>query len=231
MPVTKILLSAVAAAMFLVSAGAAEEGRFLTVTGEGRVASAPDMATINLGVQRDARDAGAAMAAASEAAAGVLATLEAAGIEGKDIQTTRIGLDPRYARQNDNAPPRITGYVASNDLVVRVRDLTVLGSVLDAVVSEGANSFRGISFGMSDPSALASEARTAAVWDAAARAETLATAAGLTLGGIHTLSEAGSGQVPQPMMRSAMMAEAAVPVAAGEVEVTARVTVVYRIAD
>ena len=231
MPLNKLMFAVISAALFAVSPAQAEDARYLTVTGEGRATSAPDMATVNLGVQREARNAGAAMAAASDAATGVLATLEAAGIEGRDIQTTRIGLDPRYARQTDNSPPRITGYIASNDLVVRVRDLSVLGEVLDGVVSEGANSFRGISFGVSDPSEMADDARQDAVRDAMERAETLAGAAGLTLGEIQTLSEGGGPGVPQPVMRGAMMAEAAVPIAQGEIEVNARVTIVYAITE
>ena len=231
MPPLKHLCSALCVLVATTFATHAEDLRLLTVTGEGRVSSAPDMATVNLGVQRDARDAGAAMAAASDAAAAVLATLEEAGIEARDIQTTRIGLDPRYARQADNSPPRITGYIASNDLSVHVRDLAVLGSVLDAVVAEGANSFRGLSFGVSDSTALSDAAREAAVKDAAARAQTLAEAAGITLGPIQSMAEGGGAVVPQPMMRGAMMAEAAVPVAQGEIDVTARVTIVYAIAD
>lgn len=225
------LFSASLAFVLIAFAANADALRVLTVTGEGRVSSAPDMATVNLGVQREARDAGAAMAAASEAAAAVLETLEAAGIEARDIQTTRIGLDPRYARQTDNSPPRITGYVASNDLSVRVRDLGALGGVLDAVVAQGANAFRGLSFGVQDSTDLGRAAREAAVSDAVARAETLAGAAGVTLGPIQSMAEAGGAFVPQPMMRGAMMAEAAVPVAQGEIDVTAQVTIVFAIAD
>lgn len=231
MPRLRCLFTALAALVLSVSHAASQDMRYVTVTGEGRVSTTPDMATVNLGVQRDARDAGAAMAAASEAAGAVLATLESAGIEARDIQTTRIGLDPRYARQTDNSPPRITGYIASNDVSVRVRDLDILGTVLDAVVSEGANSFRGLSFGVDDSTELAHAARRAAVQDAAARAETLAEAAGITLGPIQSMSEGGGAVMPQPLMRGAMLAEAAVPVAQGEIDVTARVTIVFAIAD
>ena len=231
MPRLVTLSAAIFGLIFSALAAHADGLRVLTVTGEGRVSSAPDMATVNLGVQRDARDAGAAMAAASEAAAAVLETLGAAGIEARDIQTTRIGLDPRYARQTDNSPPRITGYIASNDLSVRVRNLETLGAVLDAVVAEGANSFRGLSFGVDDSTALSKAAREAAVRDATARAETLSEAAGVTLGPIQSISESGGSIAPQPMMRGAMMAESAVPVAEGEIDVMARVTIVYAIAD
>ena len=231
MPVLTRLISLCLVIGLWASAAAAEDLRTLTVAGEGRASAAPDMATVNLGVRREARTAGVAMAAASEAAAAVLATLEKAGIEARDIQTTRVGLDPRYARQTDNAPPKITGYVASNDLSVRVRDLADLGALLDAVVSDGANNFRGLSFGIADPSAQMDEARRAAVRDAVARAETLADEAGLTLGPIQSLTEGGGVARPEPRMAAAMMAESAVPVAAGEIDVTARITLVYRLID
>ena len=205
--------------------------RQIAVTGEGRVAVAPDMATVSFGVRREARAAGQAMTAASEAAAAVLATLADAGIASSDIQTTRIGLDPRYQHSNDGSPPRITGYIASNDLSVRVRDLDGLGAVLDRVVTDGANSFTGIAFGLADSGSREAEARAMAVRDARARAETLAEAAGVALGPVRTITEAGGVSASQPMLRGAMMEAAAVPVAEGEIDVTVRVNVVFAIAD
>ena len=205
--------------------------RQIVVTGEGRVAAAPDMATVSLGVHREARAADAAMSATSEAARAVLDTLAAAGIAPADIQTTRIGLEPRYQHSNDGAPPRITGYVASNDLSVRVRDLDGLGGVLDSVIADGANNFAGISFGLTDSGPLEEEARALAVRDARARAETLAAAAGVQLGAVQTITEMGGFVAPEPMMRGAMMEAAMVPVAEGQIDVTVQVSVVFAIAE
>ncbi len=225
-------LAALAAVVLMLSGASADEARLITVPGEGRVAARPDMATVSLGVRREDRQAGTAMRAASEAAGAVLATLAGAGVDERDVQTTRIGLDPRYQHSNDGAPPRITGYVASHDLVVRVRDLEGLGAILDALVADGANSFSGIRFGLSDAEAVEAEARAAAVADALARAETLAEAAGVTLGPLMTLDEAGfGGPMPQPLMRGAMMEAASVPVAEGEVEVAVRVTATFAIGE
>ena len=84
---------------------------------------------------------------------------------------------------------------------------------------------------MSDPTDLAAEARRDAVRDAAARAETLAGAAGVSLGPLQSLTEGGGDGGPAPIMRGAMMAEAAVPLAEGEIDITARVTLVYEIID
>ncbi len=217
----------------LMASGAwADEARLIIVPGEGRVATRPDMATVSLGVRREDRQAAAAMRAASEAAGAILETLGRAGVDEEDVQTDRIGLDPRYQHANDGSPPRITGYLASNDLVVRVRDLDGLGEVLDALIIDGANSFSGIRFGLSDAEAAETEARAAAVADATRRAETLADAAGVTLGPLISLTEGGGGgPIPQPVLRGAMMEAASVPVAEGEVEVTVRVTATFALGD
>lgn len=206
--------------------------RQIIVQGEGRVSAVPDMAVVNLGVQREAREASAAMQAASEAMSQVLARLAEVGVASEDIQTTRIGLDPRWQHSDNGAPPRVTGYVATNDLSVRVRDLDDLGQLLDAIVSDGANTMNGLSFSVSDTQELEAEARKEAVQDARRRAETLADAAGANLGEVISLSEEVSGGGgPQPMMEMAMSDRSSVPMAAGEVDITVSVRVVYTLSD
>ena len=227
----RIMMIAIAGLLAL-SPGLASAGeRQIVVQGEGRVSAAPDTAIIALGVQRDARDARTAMQAASEAMTSVLSRLDQAGIAPEDIQTTRVGLDPRWQHTQDGAPPRVTGYVASNDLSVRVRDLDALGELLDAVVSQGANTMNGLSFLVADMKPLEEAARIAAVEDARRKAATLADAAGVALGGVVTLSEGGGGG-PVPMMETAMLSDRAmVPVAAGQVDVVVTVRAVFAIAE
>lgn len=201
----------------------------IVVTGTGQASAEPDMATVFLGVAREARTASAAMAEANEAAASVLGTLQQAGIAPRDVQTASINLSPVWDQSNAQ-PRQIRGYVASNDLTVRVRDLDGLGTLLDKVVGDGANRLNGLSFAIAETGELEDAARAAAVADARNKAETLATAAGVGLGAVLTISEGGGLAQPSPMMRGTMM-EAAVPIAAGEVDVRVSVTVVYSIKD
>ena len=218
--------------MLVGAAWAENESRQIIVSGEGVVRAAPDMATVSIGVSREARTAGDAMADASRAMVSVIAAVESAGIEERDMQTANIGLSPRYQHSNDGRPPHITGYVASNTLVVRVRELGDLGGLLDAVVADGANTLNGLSFGIAETGTLESAARAAAVVDASSKAQELAEAAGVVLGPVMTITEGGGGVNPQPMMRGAMMEAAMdVPVATGELDIRARVTVVYGIAE
>lgn len=210
---------------------AAETGR-ITVTGEGEIVAAPDMAVVTLGVTSEARAAAAAMAANNAAMATVFQRLMAAGIEDRDIQTSNLSLSPRWEQmRNQGDPPRVVGFVASNQVSVRVRALDRLGEVLDLVVADGANTLGGLNFGVLESGPLLDEARRAAVADAIRKARLLAEAAGVTLGPLLEMSEAGMSPGPIPMARMEMAMAEAVPVAPGEVGLTASVTMVFAIGE
>lgn len=203
----------------------------LTVTGEGDARVAPDQATVQLGVTTQAESAAAAMRQNSEQQTGVIAALTDAGIEAADIQTSGLNLTP-MVDYGEGRAPRVTGYQANNMVSVRVRDVPRLGEVLDAIVTAGANEINGISFTRDDSQATEDEARRVAVADARHKAEVLAEAAGLTLGRLVSLRDAEAPQGPQPMMMQARMeADAKVPVAPGELSMTAQVHAEYALVD
>ncbi|MDG1282081.1 MAG: SIMPL domain-containing protein [Pseudorhodobacter sp.] len=199
----------------------------ITLTGEGVVSAAPDMATISIGVMTEGKTAAEAMAANSAQLAQVLENLRAAGIADRDLQTSGLSLNPNWANASGSGVSRIVGYVASNQLSVRVRVLDSLGMVLDAAVRDGANQLNGVSFGVADPAPLLAAARKRAVADARAKADLFTQAAGVGLGAVLAITEQQQGG-GQPMYRGAAMAmEAAVPVAEGEISVSAQVTLVW----
>lgn len=234
-PTFRALLAAAACSALLPVAALAQEAaddpaRTISVTGSGEVAIKPDMATLSVGVRHEAATAREALDKMTAGIGPVLERLIAAGIPDSDIQTGALGLDPIY-EYPEYGQPRVTGFAAYTSLTVVVRDVGIVGQVLDAAVSDGANTLGGISFGLADPAQALDLARVQAVADARARAELYAGAAGVELGDVLTLTEAG-GYAPQPMydMRAEMaMASAPVPVAAGEVTVSAQVSVVYEI--
>lgn len=201
----------------------------LTVTGEGAVETVPDMALVSLGVTTEGKTAAEAMTANSDGLAAVLAQLTSLGIKPEDMQTSALSLNPNWTG-HDTGSPVISGYMASNMVTLRLRDLDGLGSLLDATIAGGANTLNGISFEVSEPKPLLDAARAEAVADAKARAEVLATAAGVKLGAIETIAEGGSGGGGGPMFKS-MAAESAVPIAAGEVVMSASVTITWQIAE
>lgn len=212
--------------------GPAAETPRLVVTGEGQIEAAPDMAVISLGVRTDAKTAGEALAQNSVRVAAVLAGLRAAGIEARDMQTSGLSLGPQWENYvvNGEGRNRIIGFTASNMVTVRVRDLPALGGILDKVVADGANTFNGLQFDLQDRRTSLDEARRRAVLDARRKATLYAEAAGITLGPVLGLTEQGGGGRPQPMFaREMSVASDKVPVAEGEIEISASVEIVFSI--
>ena len=184
-------------------------GTRLDINVEGSVARAPDLATINAGVVTEAPTAAAAMQDNARRVAATLSALKSAGINARDIQTAMLMLSPQY-RYQENKPPLITGYQATNQLSVRFRDLKLAGPILDSLVAQGVNQISGPNLSVDSPDAALDEARSNAVAKARKRAELYAGAAGMRVKRIIAISEGGGMTPPTPYpMAVEMRAKAA----------------------
>lgn len=219
---------ALVAAVLWPLASLAQVNGTLTVTGMATVTAVPDQATLSLGVTTTGATAAAAMGANNDAASAVIARLIAAKVADRDMQTTGLSLNPNWVMNAAGTTQEIQGYTASSTLTVRIAALDAAGAILDAAIADGANTLNGLTFGLADPRPVEDDARKAAVADALARAQVLALAAGETLGPIVSITEGGGGQQPMPMLFKAA-ADSAVPLAAGEVGVSAEVTIVWQL--
>jgi uncharacterized protein YggE len=223
-------LAAVALAAALLTAPALAQvipPAAISVTGEATVSVPPDLAEIDGGVASEAKTAREASEANNAAMGKVLQALKGAGIEEKDIRTSRLSLEPQSA-PNRSGPSAIAGYRASNRVTVRVRDVTKVASVIDTLVGAGANEIGGINFVVSQASKLLDEARERAVADARRKAEIYAKAAGVTLGAPLSISEEGN-SAPAPYRRMAAGMAASAPVAQGEETLAVTVSVSWAI--
>ena len=199
----------------------------ISVTGEATVSVPPDQAQIEGGVSTEAKTAREASQANNAAMGKVLLALKGAGIDEKDVQTSRLSLQPQNA-PNRTGPSAIIGYRASNRVTVRLREVTSLAGVIDTLVGAGANEIGGINFMVSQASRHLDEAREQAIADARRKAEIYARAAGVTLGEPLNISEVGSpGPMPFRRMTAGMTASA--PVAQGEETLAVTVTVSWAI--
>jgi uncharacterized protein YggE len=212
----------------------------ISIEGHGEVMGTPDTAFVTSGVTSQGTTAREALDANTLAMNELIATLKAAGIESRDIQTSGFSVNPNYvytdARDDKGytLPPRINGYQVHNTVTVRVRDLPSLGSVLDKAVTVGANTINGVSFSVADPAKLYDDARKAAFADARRKAELYAEIAGLELEAIRSINERQDlGQPPRPYaMETAMYdraASAPVPVEAGELTFSVNVSVTWEL--
>jgi uncharacterized protein YggE len=233
---TRKWMAAAAAIGIAASTGAAAQAlpapTTLTVNAEGRVTRAPDIAEVSGGVVTIAPTAAAAMADNAVRMNAVVAAIRRAGIAERDIQTTGLNLQPQY-RYDNNQPPVLTGYQATNTVALRIRKIDQTGKLLDTLVGVGANQINGPNFRIEAADAALDEARVAAVATARTRAELYAKAAGMRVKRIASISESGGFEPgPRPMMMAKAMAvsdSAPSPVAPGEVALTINVTMVFEL--
>ncbi|HZX79465.1 MAG TPA: SIMPL domain-containing protein, partial [Lysobacter sp.] len=178
------------------SAQSASSGSTLvTVSAQAEARQAPDMAMLSTGVVSLAPDANSAIRRNAEQMARVVASIQAAGIAAKDVQTSGVSLNPDYAYVA-NRPPRIKGYYASNTVNVTVRDIGRLGEILDALVATGANQINGPMFDIEDKDAVLDKAREKALAKARARADAYAKRLGLRVARIVSIDETGGRGAP-----------------------------------
>ena len=232
-PSTSSETSAATHSLASASSANSSEPQGLSVSGEGRASAAPDVAVLGLGVSAKASTVGAANSQAQQAMTALLDSLEANGVQEKDIQTTSFAIQPEYDYRNDEQV--LTGYRVSHMLQVKVRDIDRAGEVIDDAVQAGGDllQVQSISFTIDDTTALSSEARQKAVADAQAKAEELASLARVTLGDPTYITESTSTPYTQPYYdRSVAYSAEAAPVteiSAGELEVVVYVNITYGI--
>lgn len=203
----------------------------LNINTSAELKQAPDIAIVSAGVITQNRSARTAMAENATKMSAAFAALRSAGIAERDLQTSGINLAPQYVYE-ENKPPRITGYQASNTLTIKVRDMTKVGPVLDAMVAQGINQLSGPTFQIEDADAALDRAREEAMRKAMRRGELYARGAGMRIKRVVSINESGGYQPqPQPMYAMARMASdaAATPVAAGEVTMTISLSVQFEL--
>ncbi len=169
----------------------------IVITVAESVSAAPDVATINAGVQTTALTASAAMGENSIKMDKVIAAIRARGIPAKDIQTTGISLGAQYdyANQKPGVQPPLIGYQVSNGVRLITRDLGKIGQLLDMLVAAGCTSFDGPYFSIEKAAELTKEARGKALKAAEARAQEYATRTGFVRARLLAVSEGGPSYV------------------------------------
>jgi uncharacterized protein YggE len=231
-----VMTGALATAVLLAGAPAAvaqadrAPERSIQVSSSGEVQVTPDAAEIVLAVESvgtTAQQAGQANARVMQA---VIAAVGAAGVPRDSVLTRGYSVYPEYAEAKSGEAPRIRGYRASNEVVVKVPRLDQVGSLIDVALGAGANRFQGVNFLVRNPEPSRQEALRRAVQRARESAEVIASALGVRLGPVMTATTSISIPRPVAYARMAVMAEAApTPIQPGEQTVRADVTVSFAI--
>ena len=217
--------------------------RQITVSGEGKVAVKPDIATFTAGVVSQAKKVKDAQLDNTRRSNAIISYLKGQGLLEKDVKTVNYSISPQYQYFDTppcysspcppRKPPEIVAYQVSHTLEVKVRELDKVDDLLEGVVANGANEVGAINFTIDDEKGVLAEARKKAIDDAEAKARVLAQDLGVRLGKIAGFSESGG---PIPIYARTFEAKgggfggdiAPTPeVQPGEQEIRANVTITY----
>ena len=201
----------------------------VTASGAGTTQAVPDTAEMSFGVTTTSPNAKSALDQASKTAEQIASAVKKQGVADEDIQTQDVSVYPQTVDQNGKQV--ITGYQASLNVRVKVRDISKLGEIISAANAAGANSISGPAFTIDDPAPARAKAIEEAVADARKSAEAMAKAAGKSVGAVLSMSSSDVGLVPGPMYSQSDMAGVAksVPIEPGQLDISANVVVVFEL--
>ena len=203
------------------------------VSGTGIVAGDPDVVVLSIGVSVERDSVKQARTEAAEAMAGVIESLKGNGLVDTDIQTQHFSIHQRYDYVKGKREFR--GYNVTNTVSAKIRDLDTVGNVIDDAAEAGGDlvQINSIQFTIDDSTKLKMQARVAAMQNAQAKAQTLATEGGVILGKPISISESGDFYAPYPVNLEFAFADeaagAATPIQSGQLQITVTVNVVYEI--
>lgn len=211
--------------------GADPTAHTITVVGTAQQSVTPDIAHVTLGVRSHGTTAEASQKANDKASQALIAAIEAAGVKADDIQTVGYNLQPHYQPGGPDTPPKISGFDTTQSLDVTVHDITQVGAIVDAAVAAGANQVENIAYGVANPGQVEQQSYAAAIKDARARADAIASSLGVSISGVYSADVTGtSGGGPLPFGRLATAVPSAAPstpLQPGKQTIDTQVKVVY----
>lgn len=218
-------------------ASASAEGEMpqIVVTGFGTVSVNPDQAKISLGVLTIAPTAGEAQKENASRANRIMSALVAAGVPKDKITTENYSIWPEYSypKPEENKAPSIVAYRVSNTILVTLDNITSVGKIVDTAVAAGANQVESIQFLKRETGEVQREALQKACQEARLKADAIAQSLGVQIAGVQSVQESSSVTPPPIVYQGAKMAggagSAPTPIEPGELQVTASVSVVFRI--
>lgn len=197
-----------------------------TVSGEGSVNGQPNLANITVGVEATGSTVKQAQEQINSNINKISQAIKSLGVSSQDIQTSNYNIYPSF-----NQDQKISGFRASTDLAVKIKDLSQVNSVIDSATANGATNVSGVSFDIDDKSKLEDQAREKAVDQAKQKADRASKIAGFRLGRIINYSEDTSQLIPPPRtsLMSADAGSAKTKIEPGSSQVRITVTLSYEI--
>lgn len=207
----------------------------LTLSASATILKPSDELQLKIGVVTLGKTAEEALAENSAKMQNILVALTSIQLTKEDYETSQFSITPTYTPYPKDAPadwrPSINGYEVTNTILIHTQRLGSAGQIIDAANQAGANSITDIRFGLRNSRDYWTEALTAAGSNAVKDAQAIAAATGVKLARVLSLS-LNHAQVNSPQINFACMAktrETVTPIEAGDVSITANVTIIYEI--
>ncbi|MDO8617939.1 MAG: SIMPL domain-containing protein [Candidatus Uhrbacteria bacterium] len=205
----------------------------ITMDGEGKVTGKPTLAQIDLGMFMEGKDVPELQNQNSQKVNAIIAAMKGLGIAEADLQTSNYTISPKFEYKDGSQ--NVVGYMISQNLNLKVRDLSKLSAVLAKAGQLGTNQVNGVSFTIDDPTELKQEARKKALQDARNKAQELADALGVKVERVVTFAESSNPMIqPFPYMYKAEATGlggggTAPDIQPGSLDVISRVSVTFEI--
>ncbi len=202
----------------------------LTVTGTGVVEAAPDCAVVDLGVSVSEKTVLKAQKSVNKKIAAIRKAVLDQGVDAEDISLSSVSFYPDYDYNED----RIRGYNAAHALTIRVKNIDDVGKIIDAAINAGANNLNNVAFDVADQADAVNQALVLALDNAKAKAQAIAQAAGVKLGKIESITVNDEYyNIPINAFRgkTSMETDEGTVLDAGVTNITASITVEYKIED
>ncbi|MBP9762198.1 SIMPL domain-containing protein [Patescibacteria group bacterium] len=203
-----------------------------TIEGEGKVSGTPTLAEISFGLLSEGTDVAKIQQENTRKVNAMIDAVKALNVQEKDIQTSQYSINPKYDYKDGTS--KVSGYQVSQNISVKVRDLSKIGDLLTRVGQLGGNQVNGPTFTIDDPSSLNQEARLEALQDARKKAKALSGVLGVKIGRVVTFSETSNNPSPMPVMYRTLevasdTAQSMPSIQTGSLDVMSHVSVTFEV--
>lgn len=179
-----------------------EGQRTFAVTGEAKVATMPDLATLGFAVVTEGPRPESLQEENTKKINAVIEYVKGQDVAKEDVQTSGYNLYPKYNYDRFSGESEIIGYTLTQNVTVKVRDLERVGTIIGGLTKLGVNQINTVQFSIEDQDSAQEEARAEAIEKARAKAKSLADKAGIRLGRVIDVQESGGGYPMPYYMRS-----------------------------
>lgn len=208
--------------------------RTLTVSAEGKTTVSPDIAEVSFSVLSQGANPETLSATSNDKMTAVIENIKANGVEAKDIKTTGYDLQPSYSYDKNTGRSYIYSYTLTQTVMVKIRDLKKVAKIIGGVTPLGVNQIGSVSFNVENPDKVLGDARNDAFNKIKEKVAAIASASGVSVGKVITVSEYQSSPMPYYKQSAMGMGGVAAPASAptiepGSQELKLNVTVIYAI--